>query len=186
MEETLRSGGSIKNHTPSRLNITTNLSISNHLVRPTICKSGAPTHSGSRSSSIKETTSSMSVRTKRSSLSVETMIKMEQRLLLLKWEKDRTNNGMLSILIKPINSRPRDSMRNSDSTSIDHSTWSQDSHFTESLKLSVPTTWYKRDTPRVELHNNSSSMKRPRPSDPSNGRTTAWKSNPTVDQPMLE
>jgi len=93
---------------------------------------------------------------------------------------------MLSILIKLINLKLRDSTKNSDSTSTDHSTWSQDSHFTESLKLLVPITWSKRDTPREDLHNNSSSMKRPRPSDPSNGRTTACRFNPTVDQPMFK
>jgi len=128
----------------------------------------------------------MSVRTRRSFLSVDPMIKMEPRLLLRKKRKQRTKNGMSSILTKLINSRLRDLMKNSDSRSTDHSTWSQDSHFTESLKLSVPTTWYKRDTLREELHNNSSSMKRPRPSDPSNGRTTACRSNLTVDLLMFK
>jgi hypothetical protein len=51
MDKKVKSGGSINNHSPSRPRSTTNHGTSNLLVRPTLCKSGAPTHNGSRSSS---------------------------------------------------------------------------------------------------------------------------------------
>jgi hypothetical protein len=57
-----KSGGSTNNHSPSRPRSTTNHGTSNLLVRLTLCKSTAPTHNGGRSSSIKETSLSMSVR----------------------------------------------------------------------------------------------------------------------------
>jgi len=50
----------------------------------------------------------------------------------------------------------------------------------------VPTTWSSRDTPREDLHSNSTSMKRPRPSDHNNGRTTLLQSNPMEDQTTLD
>jgi len=57
MVERLRPGGSTKPHTLSRPSTTTTHGTSNQLVNPLICKSIAPTHNGSRSSSIKETNS---------------------------------------------------------------------------------------------------------------------------------
>jgi hypothetical protein len=79
MDKKDKSGGSINNHSPSRPRSTTNHGISNLLVRPTRCKSGALTHNGSRSSSTKETNLSMLERTKMSSQSkTARMLKLVQ------------------------------------------------------------------------------------------------------------
>jgi hypothetical protein len=100
MDKKVKSGGSINNHSPSRLRSTTNHGTSNLLVRPTLCKSGAPTHNGSRSSSIKETNSSMSERTKRFLMSIKVRMPKLNQLLSLRPTMERDRNGMLSISIK--------------------------------------------------------------------------------------
>jgi len=117
------------------------------------------------------------------------MIRMMKDKLLLSMdlrERISDRNGMSSILTKLSQSQLRDSAKNSVSISTDHSIWSQDSHSRESLNLSQPTTWSSRDGERTSWDNNSSSIPYQRQSDPSNGRTMPWKSNPMVDQPMLE
>jgi len=58
MVERLKSGTSIKDQLPSRLDSTTNLGTFRVQVGPTICKYGAPTPAGSKSSSIRTTNSS--------------------------------------------------------------------------------------------------------------------------------
>jgi len=81
MVKRLKSGTSIKNHIPSRPSSTTNHGISNPLVRPRICRSITPTHNGGRSSSIKETNSSMSERKPRYLISGQLrMLKLNQLL----------------------------------------------------------------------------------------------------------
>jgi len=71
-------------------------------------------------------------------------------------------------------------MRNSDSTSTDHSTLSQSFHSTELLRCLVEPTWSSRDGERTNDNNNSGSMRSPRPSETTTGRTTALISKATV------
>jgi hypothetical protein len=121
-----KSGGSTKNHSPSRPRSTTNHGTSNPLVGPRTCRSGAPTHNGSRSSSIKTTNSSTPERTKRFSMSqVERMLKLNQ-LLFGRIMVERTRNGTSSILIKLLRRILRDLIKNTDSKSTDHSTSDQE------------------------------------------------------------
>jgi hypothetical protein len=75
----------------------------------------------------------------------------------------------------------RDSMKNLDSISTDHSTLSQNFHSTELLSVLEHTTLPSRDGERMSLDNNTTSMRFQRQSDPNNGRTMQWKFNPTVD-----
>jgi len=64
-------------------------------------------------------------------------------------------------------------MRNSASTSTDHSTWFQNFHSTELLRCLVELTWFSRDGETTRDNNNSGSMRRPRLSETTTGRTTA-------------
>jgi len=93
---------------------------------------------------------------------------------------------MSSISTRPSQFQPVDSILTSDGTLTDHSTWSQECQWRESLKLLVLTTWSSRDSPRVEWHNNSSMMESQRQSDHNNGRTIALKSNQMEDPAMSE
>jgi hypothetical protein len=77
-------------------------------------------------------------------------------------------------------------MRTLDSTAADHSILSQDYQWLELLSATVLTMFGSEDGERILQLNNSSSTAHLRPSDPSNGRTTLWKSNLTVDQPTSE
>jgi len=87
-----------------------------------------------------------------------------------------TRDGTLSILIKPNQNQPRDTMRNSDSTLADHSTLFQDFQCTEFSDVTELTMLLSTDTRRDILINNSSSTKELRPLDPTTGRTMLWKS----------
>jgi hypothetical protein len=75
----------------------------------------------------------------------------------------------------------RDSMKNLDSISTDHSTLSQNFHSTELLSVLELTTLSSRDGERMFLVNNTTSTRCQRLSDLNNGRTMQWKFNPTVD-----
>jgi len=117
----LKSGGSTNNHSQSRPSLTTNHLISNHLVRLMTCKSGAPTHNGSRSSSSKQDNSSTSERIKRFLMSMVPRMRKLERLLSERTQVKLTRNGMSSILIRLLRVKLKDSMKNSVSTSTDHS-----------------------------------------------------------------
>ena len=77
-------------------------------------------------------------------------------------------------------------MRTSASISTDHSTSDQDFQCKELLRQLEPLTLLLRDSPREELHNNSSSMEPASKSDLTTGRTTAWKFKAMVDHPTSE
>jgi len=66
--------------------------------------------------------------------------------------------------------------------SVDHSISDPDFHLKELLNALEPTTLFSRDGERTLLHNNTSSIKLPRPSDQTNGKTMLWKSKVMVDQ----
>jgi len=96
----LRSGGSTNNHTPSRPSSTTNHGISNPLVRLTRCKSIAPTHNGSRSSSSKLDNSSMLTETPEFLMSIKPEMRKLERLLSARTQDKSARNGMSSMSIK--------------------------------------------------------------------------------------
>jgi hypothetical protein len=93
-----------------------------------------------------------------------------------------TRDGRSSMLIQ-LSLRPRDSMKNSDSTSTDHSILSPNSHSTELLRCTVTLMYGSRDG-EIMLHNNSGgSMRRQRLLEITmdHGRAMLWKSKVTVD-----
>jgi len=71
-------------------------------------------------------------------------------------------------------------MKNSDSTSIDHSISSLNFHSTELQKCLEELTWFSRDGETIQDNNNSGLMKSPRPSETTTGRTIALISKATV------
>jgi hypothetical protein len=73
-------------------------------------------------------------------------------------------------------------MRNSVSTSTDHSTLSHNSHSTELLNATVPTTSGWRDGETTSELNNGTSMKSQRLSRTTTGNHTHLTSNPMEDQ----
>jgi hypothetical protein len=97
-----------------------------------------------------------------------------------------TRDGRSSILIRLKKQRLRDSTKNSASTSIDHSTLSHNFHSTELLRCSEELKWSSRDGERIQDNNNSGSMKSPRPSETTTGRTTALISKATEEAITLE
>jgi hypothetical protein len=82
-------------------------------------------------------------------------------------------------LIKLIKLKPKDSMKNLVSISIDLSIWSHSFHSTELLSALVLTTLPSRDGERMSHNNNSTLMRLQRQLDPRHGRTMVCKSNPT-------
>jgi hypothetical protein len=93
-------------------------------------------------------------------------------------------DGRYSILTRRQRLKPRDSMKNLDSISIDHSTLDQDSQCRESLSAMEPTTSGSEDGERMPWVNNGSSMRFPRLSRVSNGNIIHLISKETEDQPM--
>jgi hypothetical protein len=85
-------------------------------------------------------------------------------------------DGVLDMLTKHQRLRLRDSTKNSDSSSTDHSTLFLNYHSTELLRAQEQTILFSRDGERTGSDNNSTSMRDPRQSDLNNGRTMPWKS----------
>jgi hypothetical protein len=145
------------------------------------CKSGALTLDGSKSSNMKTTSSSTSPK-------ILYLMCPKPRILkdkLFKYMEitvERTKSGMFYILTRLIKLKPKDSMKNSVSISIDLSIWSHSFHSTELLSALVLTTLPSRDGERMSHNNNSTLMRFQRPSDPKHGRTMVCKSNQPVDQ----
>jgi hypothetical protein len=73
--------------------------------------------------------------------------------------EESTKDGASFMLIRDQRLRPRDLMRNSVSTSTDHSTWFLNFHSTELLRCLVEPTWFSRDGETMLDNNNSGSMK---------------------------
>jgi hypothetical protein len=92
----------------------------------------------------------------------------------------RLKSGKSYILTKLRRLRLRDLMKNLASTSTDHSTWSLSFHSTELLRCLVEPTWFSRDGERTPDNNNSGSMKSPRLSETTTGRTIASTSRAMV------
>jgi hypothetical protein len=97
-----------------------------------------------------------------------------------------TRDGKSYTLTKLNQYQRRDSTKNSDSMSTDHSTSSQDSQSRELFNATVPLMSDSTDTSRTERINSTTSSQLARLSDLNNGRTTLWKSNLMVDLKMSE
>lgn len=108
--------------------------------------------------------------------------KMKKVMLLVFTATQRKliSNGKFYILTKPKRQKPRDSMRNSDSTSTDLSILSLSYHSTESLRCLEEQTWSSKDGERTKDNSNSGLMRSQRPSGTTTGRITASISNPMV------
>jgi hypothetical protein len=78
MEERLKSGTSINHLLPSELDITINPLTSRTQVKPTTCKSGAPTLDGSRYSSMRRVNSSIGLMERSLMLQETRMLKVKQ------------------------------------------------------------------------------------------------------------
>jgi len=109
------------------------------------------------------------------------MLKLNQ-LLPTRATMEETRNGKLSMLIKLKRLKLRESMKNSASISIDHSTSDQECQWRElSLCTAITgSTWEDGLQVTRPIHNGDS-MREPRPSSTSTGRTTSWKSTETED-----
>jgi len=92
-----------------------------------------------------------------------------------------TRDGRSSTRTNLRTSLRKELMKNSDSTSTDHSTLSQDFQCIELLKLKETTTSLSTDGLRTELLNNGGSIQYLRPLEAITGRTTAWKSQAMVE-----
>jgi hypothetical protein len=155
------------------------------LVKPTICKSGALTQGGSSSlSSIR--ISSLTGQIIRFLMSPNQKMKKDKLLVLLETLVNPTKSGLFSILIRQEKLRQRDLTKSLDSISTDHSISSLNFHSTELLRCSEELTWSSRDGETMLDNNNSSLMKKPRPSETTTGRTTASISKTMVTVTTLE
>jgi hypothetical protein len=170
--------------------------------RPTTCKSGAPTQDGSRSSSLLSSQRLRKLKQLRApprvlNRSDNLLISETIRSLMFQEEKmpkaklllfgvtmvRSTSNGKYNMLTKQNQFKTKDLWKTLDSIATDHSTFNQECQSIELLNATVLTTFGSEDIERTLLLSNSSSTVPQRPSDLNNGRTTPWKSNPTVDQP---
>jgi hypothetical protein len=144
------------------------------------CKSGVLTLDGSKYSSMKTTSSSTSPKILYLT-SHKPRIRKDKLFKSMVIMVERTNSGMYSILTKLIKLRPKDSMKNLVSISIDLSTLSHSFHSIELLSALEPTMLPSRDGERMFYLNSTTLMRFQRQSGLNNGRTMACKSNPTVD-----
>jgi hypothetical protein len=103
------------------------------------------------------------------------MLRKKRKDLLLPWPPQRilsNKNGLLSILINQRMKIPRAIMKNTDSTSIDHSILDQECHSTELLNAEEPVMLESSDGEPTPLPNNGSSILHQRLSRTTNGRAT--------------
>ena len=146
------------------------------------CKSGALTLDGSRFSNIKKIIFVTSKKKIDALRLAETKISKDKQFLLVIDKMVPIKDGKFFILTRRQPLKPRDSMKNLDSISTDHSTLFQNFHSTELLSVLEPTTLPSRDGERMSLDNNTTSTRFQRPLDLNNGRTMLWQFNPMVDQ----
>jgi hypothetical protein len=125
MEERLKPGTSTKSERLSKLDTTTKIGISRAQEKLQICRSGALTLNGSKSSNIRTNTLSIQQTKEFSMLCIQKMKKVKQSEFLLEMRKLKveqpTRDGRLSILIKLHQLDLKDLTKSSVSTSIDHS-----------------------------------------------------------------
>ena len=150
-----------------------------------ICKSGALTQDGSRSSSTRTSNLSTGRAAKSLTLKEARMRKVKQLEFGVTTEES-TKNGKSSILTKQRDLKPRESAKISDSISTDHSTLSLNFHSLECLSATVPTMSGSRDGEITLEPNNGTSMESQRPSRTTTGSHTHLISNQTVDLAMSD
>jgi hypothetical protein len=180
MEERLKSGISINNLLLLEPDTTTNHGISRIPEEPATCRSGAPTPIGSKSSSIK-TTSSSTGQTTRFLMSMTQRTLKDRELESRTTKMLGTNNGKLFILTRQRILEAKDSTRSLVSTSIDHSTLDLECQCRESLSASEPITLLSRDGETTPDNNSGTSMKSPRPSRTTTGSLTVLTSKAMED-----
>jgi uncharacterized membrane protein YdfJ with MMPL/SSD domain len=159
----------------------------------TTCKFGAPTLNGGKSSSLNQLVRMMVTsqsKTTRETIRellmlMDQLMKKLDQLRQRSLQSNRTKDGKLSMLTST-RLKPKDYIKNSVSTSTDHSTLSQDFHCTELPKLLEQAMSSSEDMSKVELPSNSSLMVSLRPSSLNSGRTIVLKSNPMVDMRTSE
>jgi hypothetical protein len=100
--------------------------------------------------------------------------------------EEQTRNGKFFILTKLKRLQQRVLMTNLDSTSTDLSTLFQSFHLTELLRCSVEQMLFLRDGERTQETNNFGSMRSPRLSETTTGRTTALTFKEMEHQTILE
>jgi hypothetical protein len=139
----------------------------------------APTLTGGRSSNTEENISSTS-KTRRQSMSTKERMVKDKKLSCGRNTTDGTKDGELSIKTNIPRSNQRVTTPSSDSISVDHSTSDQECQCKELLNVLATPILDIRDMPRVERHNNGSSMEEARLSKVTTGRTEQSKS-PAVE-----
>jgi hypothetical protein len=149
-----------------------------------ICKFGAPTQDGGKSSSIRIANSSTGPTT-RSLMSEEVKTKKDNKLEFGAITEADINNGKLFILIRQRAHKLRVSPKTLDSISTDHSTSFQIFHLEEWLNALVPTTLHLRNGETIVV-SNGTSMVSLRPLRAMPGNLTLLISNLTVDQQMSD
>jgi len=108
----------------------------------------------------------------------------DKQLVSMATTTELTRDGELSILIKLVQSNPRDSTRTSVSISIDHSILSQNFHSTELLNATELTMSGSEDGETTLWASNGSLMVSPRLSNLNNGRTIHLTSKEMEALPM--
>ena len=111
-------------------------------------------------------------------MSVETRILKDNQLLYTKDTMEPIRDRRSSTLIKLIRKPQKESTKNLDGTSIDHSSLSQECHSTELLKHMETTMSTSEDMSRTKTNKCGSSMALIRQSETITGRTMPWLSNP--------
>jgi len=149
MEETPNNGTSTNSLLQLELSTTTNHGILRTQEELRICKSGAPTHNGSKSSCTQVNISATS-----NNLTVASMYSKERtkKCKRSKFMVDimvLTRDGRFYMLTKEQRMQQRDSTKSMASTSTDHSISDQDCHSKELLSATVPTTSGSRDGERM-------------------------------------
>jgi hypothetical protein len=147
-----------------------------------ICKSGAPTQDGGRSSSIRIANSSTGTTTRSLTLE-EVKTKRDNKLEFGAITEVDINNGKLFILIRQRAHKLRVSPKTLDSISTDHSTSFQIFHLEEWLNALVPTMLHLRNGETI-VASNGTSMVSLRLLRVTPGNHTLLTSNLTVDQQM--
>jgi hypothetical protein len=158
--------------------------ISRVQVKPRTCKFGAPIQVGGKSLYSVENTSAIFKKPIDALMSSKVRTRKDKLFRFIIDTMVPTKDGRFSILTRRQRLKPRDSMKNLDSISIDHSTLDQDSQCRELLSAMEPITSGSEDGERMPWVNNGSSMRFPRQSSLNNGNITHLTSKETEDQPM--
>jgi hypothetical protein len=132
------------------------------------------------------TTNSSTGRAAKYSMSKEEKMLKTKQLVFMVTAEESISNGKLSILIRLRVNKLRDSAKNGDSISIDHSTSDQDCHSKEYLSALVPTMLPSRDGETTKEPSNGTLMVSPRPSRTTTGNLIHLTSKEMVAHPTSD